>query len=761
MLAKLWYSFPVQLLVLHAKKNQWLLLYWLVLFGFVTGLFGSIFGIPYLFVDPEYNHRISFTGLFIMGVAIGGFTMAFHITCYILDAHRFSFLGNEKAPFIKFCINNHVLPLLFLLTYLIRFIRFQGANEFAERWSILWQAGGFVLGFICTVTVLFLYFTKTNKDIFNVLTTGVNKPFQRKQRINRVNVMKKVDQVRQNRIRVDYFITEGMGIQKAQGQLLDLHAALSVLKQNHQNAFIIQCFVFVAVIVLGIFRDRPGFQIPAAASIILLCTLIVLFAGALTFWLRRWSITAFVGVMLFWNFCIKNGLTQSNYAAFGLNYHTDKAEYSLEKIRELSSPANYQADTDSTKAILERWKAKFPIGTKPKLTLICASGGGLRAAVWTMRSLQVTDSLLKGNLMKHTFLITGASGGLVGASYFRELYLRRHSDSLLRIYNNRYLENMGRDNLNAIAFSLVVSDLLFKFQKFDYNGYAYYKDRGYAFEQQLNKNTEFVMEKSLQAYREPERLARIPMLLMAPTIINDGRKLYISPQHVSYMTAPVLEGNYFTQAKTKGIEFLRFFEKQDAAQLRFLSALRMSATFPYITPNVTLPSQPAMEIMDAGLSDNFGITDAVRFIYVFKDWIEANTSGVVLLSIRDTPKEHAIEKNTDQSLLDKIVTPIGSLYQNWANWQDINNDSSVEFAQSWLQVPLNRIEIKYTTQLSTLAEAVPLTQATTDSTALQKLGRASLSWRLTEKEKASLWFTIFSPDNQQAISYLNDLLQEK
>jgi hypothetical protein len=70
----------------------------------------------------------------------------------------------------------------------------------------------------------------------------------------------------------------------------------------------------------------------------------------------------------------------------------------------------------------------------------------------------------------------------------------------------------------------------------------------------------------------------------------------------------------------------------------------MSATFPYITPTVTLPSYPEMEIMDAGLADNFGFTDAIKFLHVFKDWIAENTSGVILVSIRDSKKELEIEK---------------------------------------------------------------------------------------------------------------------
>ena len=68
----------------------------------------------------------------------------------------------------------------------------------------------------------------------------------------------------------------------------------------------------------------------------------------------------------------------------------------------------------------------------------------------------------------------------------------------------------------------------------------------------------------------------------------------------------------------------------------------MSATFPYITPNTTLPTEPPIKIMDAGISDNFGLSDAIRFVFAYKDWIAENTSGIVFVSIRDSPKLNTI-----------------------------------------------------------------------------------------------------------------------
>jgi Patatin-like phospholipase len=766
---RIYHFFPLQLLLLHFKKNTWMVLIWGILFGFVFQQIGTIFGIPYLFLDPEYNHRTGITSLFIMGVAVGGFTISYQITCYILDAHRFPFLGNEMQPFSKFALNNSLLPLTFIIVYLICFSQFQLENTYLtdsiKIWNDLgWKMIAFLLGFLTAVLPMSLYFVSTNQDVFKLLAKGVDKTLT-SPRIRRVNVMKESAAARYNRVRVDSYLDWGFRIRSADTVLQDLGMALRVLRQNHLNGFIIQMFVLVQILILGFFRDSPAFQLPAAASVILFFTLFMLLAGSVALWLGRWANPVMFGLFFLVNAFTQKEWFESDYNAFGLDYKHEQAPYTVERLRQLSSDSLFRHDRDSTLAILQRWRKKFPARQKPVMVLVCTSGGGQRAAVWTMRSLQFADSVLQGNLMPHTTLITGASGGLVGASYFRELYLRQQTDSSLHLHHPDYLTKLAQDNLNSVAFSLVVSDLLIRSRKFEYNGFAYYKDRGYAFEQSLNRNTGGVMDKRLKDYAEPERLAKIPMLILSPTVVNDGRKLYISSQAVSYMTVPDTATKKNLTRLVKGIEFRRFFEKQKADDLRFLSALRMSATFPYITPNVSLPSEPEMEIMDAGLSDNFGINDAVRFLYVFREWIAKNTRAVVVLSIRDTPKDFLIEAKRKQSLVQKIFTPIGSLYTNWQTMQDYTNDNSLEFARSWFKGKLYRVDLQYAppseemlppdmkAQKAVLLDSLPGKKVKN----IQK--RASLSWRLTEQEKQSLRETIHEQTNRQAIQNLEILLK--
>src|ERR1041385_1093335 len=147
LLPKLVYSFPIQLFLNNIRRNIVLVLCWIILFAMITGNFGKYLGIPYLFLDPEYLHEVGFTSFLIMGALTAGFSMAFHITCYISDGHRFSFVGTLPRPFRKFVINNSIMPMLFLGTYLYEVIAFQINNEHSTASELFFYVLGFAFGY--------------------------------------------------------------------------------------------------------------------------------------------------------------------------------------------------------------------------------------------------------------------------------------------------------------------------------------------------------------------------------------------------------------------------------------------------------------------------------------------------------------------------------------------------------------------------------------------------------------------------------------
>jgi hypothetical protein len=401
--------------------------------------------------------------------------------------------------------------------------------------------------------------------------------------------------------------------------------------------------------------------------------------------------------------------------------------------------------------MLENWRNKFPTTEKPRMVFLCVSGGGKRAALWAFNSLQTADSLTDGKLMRNSVLITGASGGLIGASYFRELKLRQFNGENIHPYAAYHRDKISTDNLNPLIFSLLANDLFVGFTKFRYAGNLYVRDRSYTFEDQLNQITEGLMDKPIIAYREPEMSAQIPMVILTPTVVNDGRKLYIASHPVSFMNADALAASDYQYTKYAGVDFQRLFEHHGAEKLRFLSALRMSATFPYITPNTSLPTTPTIQIMDAGISDNFGLSDAMRFVYAFKDWIAENTSGIVLVSIRDSPKLGTISPKAGQTIIDDLTQPISSVYNNFENFQDINSDLVIAQSRSWFSGAIDRIDLQYQAE-----GYVPILQKM--DSIRQNNARASLSWRLTTREEDGIIETIYSANNLEQLQKLKELL---
>ena len=513
-----------------------------------------------------------------------------------------------------------------------------------------------------------------------------------------------------------------------------------VFRQNHLNAAVVEIVVFTTFILLGLFRDVPYFRIPAGASVVLLLTMFIMLSGVLRFWLRAWANTTLVLLFLFINFLSQFETFNPRNKAYGLDYKNSLAVYNRETLEDQVTDSILNHDIKNTTAILERWKQRWTNQgvEKPKLVLLNVSGGGLRSCVFTFRTLQLIDSLYQGELLHHTAFATGSSGGMVSLCYYRELFLN-HRDSLIKAdndINNRFLGNMGKDMLNSMVFSATVADIFLNYQQFKDGDYYYVKDRAWAWEEQLLENTKNILNKRLSDYEKPEFNAEIPMVVISPTIINDGRALHIAAQPVSYLLHDNPASKNGIKAVSNGVEFSRFFKDHNPGNLKLTSALRMNSAFPYIMPAVSLPSSPTIEVMDAGIRDNYGVMNSIQFLHTFRGWIEENTSGVVFLQIRDTYKHLKVEDNSVKTIVEKLLAPMRNVSGNFIIMQDYNFDRYLEYAKTWLKVPM---------------DVVLFQMPETDE-------KVSLSWHLTEKEKNFLKAAALNPENRNSLELLKELL---
>lgn len=171
-----WFSLPVQLLLLHLRRYQVFLLFWYILFATVAGDFMHTFGADSLFLAPEYFGEVSPISTGIVGFSLGVFIMSWNITTFILHSKHLKFLATTAQPFLKYCINNAVIPLTFLVFYFIKAVNYASDQELFPLSEVLLMVGGFAVGIILSILIAFIYFFGADKTIYrsmaNVITTA-------------------------------------------------------------------------------------------------------------------------------------------------------------------------------------------------------------------------------------------------------------------------------------------------------------------------------------------------------------------------------------------------------------------------------------------------------------------------------------------------------------------------------------------------------------------------------------------------------------
>ena len=124
----------------------------------------------------------------------------------------------------------------------------------------------------------------------------------------------------------------------------------------------------------------------------------------------------------------------------------------------------------------------------------------------------------------------------------------------------------------------------------------------------------------------------------------------------------------------------------------------MNATFPYVLPNVWLPTNPVIDVMDAGLRDNFGQETALRFIDYFQDWLKENTSAVVLIQLRDRMQDNWQEPYQTGSVSDFLIKPATMLQHNWQKLQDYSATDQFSYLEANTTLNLHRVVFMYVPQ---------------------------------------------------------------
>lgn len=732
---------PVQLFLLHFRKYQMILIFWLMLFAVVTGNLATHFGAQSLFLSPEYLGAITPISFFLLGGSTAIFAMSWHITTFIIHSKRVPFLGAKHHAFLKYCINNSIIPLLFLVTYGIVTARYLMYNEGAPTMTVISNLASFYGGYIVMLLLSFLYFFRADRNILKIVLSTIANPSLIREFIPYDELDNEYELVR-----ADSYLTHIFKIEKIKTPYeYNKRFLNTVLRRHHRNAVFAIFFAIVLILLLGVFMDNPVLRIPAAAGFLILFSIMLAAVGAFKYYLQSWEIIGWIVIFSFAGFLAKHGVFDLRSIAYGMKYDSKAPpEYNYESLKKVFSDTVYLKDKATEIHRLELWKQKLSkdsgITTQPPLVIIAVSGGGSRASYWTFRCLQYADSITHGQLFKHNVLITGASGGMIGAAYWRSIQTQYNLGSISRPYNPAYQQMVGKDLLNAVIFSLACVDIISPFNKITVAGRRYSKDRGYAFDRELAANSDGLLDYRLKDYKELEAKGISPMLLVNGTIINDARRLLISPQPVGYLTRSISSiGD--PNPTIDAVDFAQFFKNQDPYNLQIMSALRMSATFPVVLPVVKMPSRPQMNIMDAGLRDNFGTESSMRYLCTFREWMNEYAGEIILIQIRDTKSNEPSEPDEENSMASMMLDPMFAIQQKWSGFQTyyqsyLNDYVSASFPKG----KYKKITLQYIPQ--------------------NKDRSAALNFHLTGREKTDLMQSIFNMDNQKGFEELEKVFNK-
>jgi Patatin-like phospholipase len=348
----------------------------------------------------------------------------------------------------------------------------------------------------------------------------------------------------------------------------------------------------------------------------------------------------------------------------------------LERWREKASPRPVDSDEPMPVGIWRRDPDDANRATrivdlepKPKLIVVAVSGGGLRAGIWAEKVLYELEKAIP-EFPDRTRLITGSSGGMLGAARYVAGLTAWDGKGFVKTpetpedpndpkapIDARVYRELRKDYLTPVVHRMVFGDV----EMISLPGLPSW-DRGMVLEGGFLQDGKpkdgqpgLLLNTTFEALaRKGETMGRIPSLVFSPTIVEDSRRLIISNldlgpltlNHGAFDKFTGIEsyepGTDFPYYSCTGVQYFHLYP-QEYGKLKLGTAVRMNATFPYVTPAVSMPALRPRRVVDAGYYDNYGVDLAVGWLEQNRRWLETNTSGVILIQVRAFSNESQLK----------------------------------------------------------------------------------------------------------------------
>ncbi|MHC5849491.1 patatin-like phospholipase family protein [Nostoc sp.] len=477
--------------------------------------------------------------------------------------------------------------------------------------------------------------------------------------------------------------------------------------------------------------NRP--EAPALLYVLLITSMVTLVYGGATFYFDYFRIPVLIIFIVF---------SALSYVAFDVNHF-----FPVNKFKDSEDKKRGDSDSTNFPEVLEK-RLQHQKGERT-LVIICASGGGIQAAGWTVQVLSGLQELLGESFTKAIGLISAVSGGSVGTMYYldrfnKDGFLEESEQEKYDKTNSFYAAT--RDSLDAVGWGLVYLDL-WRFIGFPFLVNPKF-DRGTAVETDWQGEMKEPKNiKTFGTWRKQIFDGEIPIPVFNATLVENGWRFLITP--VTFSKAP----------EKKYTDFNTLYEAYD---MNVVTAARLSATFPYVSPicrsSVNIPNQN-YHVADGGYFDNSGFVTAAEWLdEQLNEWSKTenslNVKRVLILQINPFPKSASTEKVQGNG--GWFMATIGPLLAMFKVRDPVLASRNAKEADLLAKKWENKVDIQYFPIFFPSESEIPPEFAVSE---FYKDGRyrPPLSWKLTDREKQAIqdgWAAITTGKNIQKIKQL-------
>lgn len=429
--------------------------------------------------------------------------------------------------------------------------------------------------------------------------------------------------------------------------------------EYHLSAAIAFCVAFVLYLALGILNRRRlgGKTVPALTSVLQLLVLLCWGFSGLSFFFDAYRVPVLLVACVWFTLMAQSPASDHYYRIRRKDRRPDPP-----------TPAETLLATGRDRVIV-----------------VAANGGGIQAAAWTARVLTGLCEDLPGHFSRSVRFVSAVSGGSVGAMHFVNAYGRGGS----RESFDSVLDQPMESSLDDIAWGLVYPDFWRLFcpplVKWWMMG------RGRALEEAWERRDESLAD-GLAEWEYSVRTGKRPAVVFNATLAEMGVRLLSS-------TAPLEEDRGLKESHRARLNFQTLYPGHD---LSIATAVRLSATFPYVSPatRADVPG-PQPHVVDGGYFDNFGMSTLVEWLDAALQGAEDRVKHVLILQIRGAKVPLAngqtVKRVSSRGWFYQAFAPLATMLSVWGAGQVSHNETEYGLLQrAWKgRVDLHSVVLEF------------------------------------------------------------------